>query len=558
MVTRRPIELTLIHTPPSERDPNPVEFVEIPTVGPSRLTDFSQVQQTLTDLNLAVPPEQAVSDDPIYLRIYSPRVPNLSLVDLPGYVQLSSADQPEELRDRIAKLCDRYIRAPNIILTVCAANVDLANSAALRASRKVDPLGTRTIGVITKMDLVDPEFGASVLTNSRYPLSLGYVGVVCKSPSKSGLSSALRRGDDDDVYGAVARQEQAFFDSSREHFFNRNLLVTTGVLKRRLMEVLERSMSSSLHSISNAVDTELAETRYHFKVQYNDRLISAESYVAETMDTLKARIAEFQRAFGKPEVRDILRKTFDSRAMDVLAQTYFADPRTPELSELARSTRARPAEGEGDGLDPTWHYKLEHATDSLTKSSVGRMSTGLVKDLLEQSVDNLVAEEPLTFHPGAAERVRAIARAILHDRLALTADQVENAIKPYKFEVEVDEREWEQGRSRAVELLRSDLEECQRRLTENRTAFGRKLRGAMEYVKEVEEREQRRTAKSLAARQGDRDAATTFEEEETQDPNRPLYNPALLVKGIYSFSFGLEERADMMLIGPVVDCCCSA
>jgi hypothetical protein len=550
MVTRRPIELTLIHTPPSDRDPNPVEYAEIPTLGPSRITDFSQVQQTLTDLNLAVPADQAVSDDPIYLRIHSPRVPNLSLVDLPGYVQLSSADQPEELRDRITRLCDRYIRAPNIILAVCAANVDLANSAALRASRKVDPLGTRTIGVVTKMDLVDPEFGASVLTNSRYPLALGYIGVVCKSPNagKSGLSAVLRR-DDDDVYGAVARQEHAFFDSNREHFANRNLLVTTGVLKRRLMEVLERSMSSSLHSISNAVDAELAETRYHFKVQYNDRLISAESYVAETMDMLKSRIAEFQRAFGKPEVRAILRKKFDSRAMDVLAQTYFADPRTPELSEVARSTtRARGGEEEGDGLDPTWHYKLEHATDSLTKSSVGRMSTGLVRDLLEQSVDNLVAEEPLTFHPSAAERVRAIAKAILHDRLALTADQVENAIKPYKFEVEVDEREWEQGRTRAVELLKSDLEECQRRLGENRSAFGRKLRGAMEYVKDIEEREQRRTAKALAARRGgDRDAvaATSFDEEEIQDPNRPLYNPALLVKGVFfRFSLGLEGRKE--------------
>jgi GTP-binding protein EngB required for normal cell division len=549
MVTRRPIELTLIHTPPTDREPEPVEYAEIPTVGPSRVTDFSQVQQTLTDLNLAVPSEQAVSEEPIYLRIYSPRVPNLSLVDLPGYVQLSSADQPEELRDRITKLCDRYIRAPNIILAVCAANVDLANSAALRASRKVDPLGTRTIGVVTKLDLVDPEFGASVLTNSRYPLAMGYVGVVCKPPNagrSGGLSAVLRR-DDDDVYRAIARQEKSFFDTNREHFAGKGLLVSTGVLKRRLMEVLERSMSSSLHSISNAVDAELAETRYQFKVQYNDRMISAESYVAETMDMLKTRIAEFQRAFGKPEVRAILRNKFDSRAMDVLAQTYFADPRTPELTELARSmpTRKQGAEGgEGEGLDPTWHYKLEHATDALTKSSVGRMSTALVRELLEQSVDNLVAEEPLTFHPSAAERVRAIARAILNDRLALTADQVENAIKPYKFEVEVDEREWEQGRSRAVELLKADLEECQRRLGENRQAFGRKLRGAMEYVKEVEERERRRTARSLAARRSEVGLTEGEDEDETQDPNRPLYNPALLVKGVSKGYISVHKEND--------------
>ena len=83
MVTRRPIELTLIHTPAKDgREPE--EYGEFPALGLGKITDFSQIQRTLTDLNLAVPASEAVSDEPIDLRIYSPRVPDLTMIDLPG------------------------------------------------------------------------------------------------------------------------------------------------------------------------------------------------------------------------------------------------------------------------------------------------------------------------------------------------------------------------------------------------------------------------------------------------------------------------------------------
>jgi replication fork clamp-binding protein CrfC len=180
MVTRRPIELTLIHTPDAKE-----EYGEFPALGLGKITDFSNIQRTLTDLNLAVPADEAVSNDPIDLRIYSSRVPDLTLIDLPGYIQIASMDQPDSLKEKIAGLCEKYIREPNIILAVCAADVDLANSPALRASRKVDPLGLRTIGVVTKMDLVPPEQGAAILSGNKYPLHLGYVGVVSKAPGKA-------------------------------------------------------------------------------------------------------------------------------------------------------------------------------------------------------------------------------------------------------------------------------------------------------------------------------------------------------------------------------------
>lgn len=266
MVTRRPIELTLIHTPPTPSNPHPVEYGDFPSLSLTHLTDFSAIQKTLTDLNLSVPASEAVSNDPIDLRIYSPNVPDLTLVDLPGYIQIASMDQPPELQTKIAALCERYIQEPNIILAVCAADVDLANSPALKASREVDPLGLRTIGVVTKMDLVAPALGAQILKGNRYPLHLGYIGVVCKQPKKLlGLGGTV-----DDVTGAVLKREAGFFGGENAKVFRKpgeGLLVGTDTLRKRLMGVLETSMANSLHGITNAVQLELEAASYQFKVR---------------------------------------------------------------------------------------------------------------------------------------------------------------------------------------------------------------------------------------------------------------------------------------------------
>ena len=517
MVTRRPIELTLIQTSTGANG-QVVEFGEFPSLGLGKITDFSQIQKTLTDLNLAVPASEAVSDEPIDLRIYSPNVPDLTLIDLPGYVQISSIDQPETLKEKISALCDKYIREPNIVLAVCAADVDLANSPALRASRKIDPLGLRTLGVITKMDLVPPEQGAVILSGNRYPLHLGYVGVVCKPRGKTGhhetLDVAARRGDE-------------YFRDNREHFHNSSsLMVGTDTLQKRLMDVLESSMASSLHGITNAVQLELEEAQYQFKVQYNDRRISPESYVAETIDTLKGRFRDFMTQFRKPLVRAKLKTMLDERVMDVLEQLYWSDKRVGEFTALGDDRRLKP-----DGVEPYWKYKLEAASSLLTKSGVGRDATHLVADGLRRLIDSIAAGEPFHFHPRASERLVQFAHTILRDRIPLTSDQVENCIKPYKYEVEVDEREWENGRQEAIKLFERELGMCEEKLKDIRKKVGgsRRLGNLMIYVRDLEEKEREKKSRRIAQ-------ATDVASEEIDDA--PLesykYTPAQLVDGAFS------------------------
>lgn len=79
----------------------------------------------------------------------------LTLVDLPGVTRVPVGDQPRDIEKQIKDMLVKYISKPAcIILAVTAANTDLANSDGLKLAREVDPEGTRTIGVLTKVDLM--------------------------------------------------------------------------------------------------------------------------------------------------------------------------------------------------------------------------------------------------------------------------------------------------------------------------------------------------------------------------------------------------------------------
>lgn len=99
---------------------------------------------------------KGISPVPIVLKIYSPRVVNLSLIDLPGITKIPVGDQPNDIEDKIKKMILLYVQNPNsLILAISPANHDLANSDSLKIAREVDPDGERTLGVITKMDKAD-------------------------------------------------------------------------------------------------------------------------------------------------------------------------------------------------------------------------------------------------------------------------------------------------------------------------------------------------------------------------------------------------------------------
>lgn len=81
-----------------------------------------------------------------------------------------------------------YIKNENcLIMAVSKATDDLANSESLKLARTVDPEGSRTIGVLTQMDLLDESVDIfKDFTKLTTPLKLGYVGVYLRTTKKSG------------------------------------------------------------------------------------------------------------------------------------------------------------------------------------------------------------------------------------------------------------------------------------------------------------------------------------------------------------------------------------
>ena len=479
MVTRRPIELTLVNTPDAQ-----AEYGEFPALGLGKITDFSQIQRALTDLNLAVPAVDCVSDDPIQLTISSPNVPDLSLIDLPGYIQVVGLDQPLELKQKISDLCDKYIQPPNVILAISAADVDLANSTALRASRRVDPRGERTIGVVTKMDLVDPQRGASILCDKKYPLRLGYVGVVSRVPPTAGLFS---RGSGN-ITTAITKNENAFFSAHPLEFgSDLEVAVGTSTLKKKLMQVLEQTMAASLQGTSDAIHQELEETIYEFKVQYNDRPLSAESYLAESLDAFKHSFKEFAESFGRPQVRALLKEELDQRVLDLLAQRYWNKP-IEDLNPPAREHDPLSSLSTADPESIYWHRKLDASISSLTKLGIGRLATTVVANALQSHIDSLITSSTFASHPFARQAITAASSSILNERFYSTSDQVENCIKPYKFEIEVDDAEWAKGRANVVGVLKNELKACEgeiKNLERELPGGKRKLKDVMSFIERV-------------------------------------------------------------------------
>jgi replication fork clamp-binding protein CrfC len=402
------------------------------------------------------------------------------LIDLPGYIQVVGKDQPLELKQKISDLCDKYIQPPNIILAISAADVDLANSTALRASRRVDPRGERTIGVVTKMDLVDPRRAVDILTDHKYPLRLGYVGVVCKAPAATGL---FKKGSSN-ISSAIARNEHTYFSAHPVEFAPENgVLVGTTTLRKKLMHVLEKTMSSSLQGTSDAIRQELEEATYEFKVQYNDRPLSAESYLAESLDGFKHSFKRFAEDFGRPQVKEILKEELDQRVLDILAAKYWNKPidslapPLPEPGNLADLPKA-----EQDSL--FWHRKLDASASQLTKLGIGRLATTIVANAIQANVDRLVTQSTFSHHPFARQTITEAASGILNDRFYSTSDQVENCIKPFKYEIDVEDTEWSRGRENIQKLLKRELHACgmAQKSVEEQVGGSRKLRDVMAFV----------------------------------------------------------------------------
>ncbi|XP_028095620.1 dynamin-related protein 3A-like isoform X1 [Camellia sinensis] len=204
--TRRPLVLQLENRSDSGDDGR--EWGEFRHLPGKRFYDFSKIRLEIqAETEREVGYNKGVSDKQIRLKISSPNVLNITLVDLPGITKVPVGDQPRDIEARIRKMIMSYIKQEAcIILAVSPANSDLATSDALQMAKEADPTGSRTIGVITKLDIMDRGTNArNFLLGKVVPLRLGYIGVVNRSQEDINKNRSIAE--------ALAYEEQFFRDN---------------------------------------------------------------------------------------------------------------------------------------------------------------------------------------------------------------------------------------------------------------------------------------------------------------------------------------------------------
>jgi len=267
IVTRRPLVLQLINRPaPAKLQTNGVEekelannndaqanidewgeFLHIPG---QKFYDFGKIRDEIVkETEAKAGRNVGISPAPINLRIYSPNVLTLTLVDLPGLTKVPVGDQPRDIERQIKEMVLKQIQKPNaIILAVTAANVDLANSDGLKLAREVDPEGQRTIGVLTKIDLMDSGTDVvDILAGRIIPLRLGYVPVVNRGQrdieNKKRIDLALKN-------------EKEFFEN-HPSYRNKASYCGTPYLARKLNLILMMHIKQTLPDIKTRISNSL-------------------------------------------------------------------------------------------------------------------------------------------------------------------------------------------------------------------------------------------------------------------------------------------------------------
>jgi dynamin 1-like protein len=210
-------------------------------------TEIERVTEVETGKN------KGVSKKAINLKIYSPHVINLTLVDLPGMTRVPVGDQPPDIEVQIRDMILSFIKKPtSIILAVTAANTDLTNSDALNLARMVDPEGNRTIGVLTKIDIMDKGTNAmDALLNKVVPLQMGYVGIINRSQEDITRKVPIRD---------ALRTEAAFF---KNHALYRSISTRCGTqyLSKSLNKILMHHIRDSLPELKSKINKMLAEAQ---------------------------------------------------------------------------------------------------------------------------------------------------------------------------------------------------------------------------------------------------------------------------------------------------------
>lgn len=432
IVTRRPLILQLVYTPLNDREHRSADHGTVSIEEWGRFlhiknkifSDFDEIRREIeNETDRMAGSNKGICPEPINLKIYSTKVVNLTLVDLPGITKVPVGDQPEDIETQIKDLVLKYIENPNsIILAVTAANTDMATSESLKMAKDVDPDGRRTLAVVTKLDLMDAGTDAiDILCGRVIPVKLGIIGVMNRSQQDINDKKAIEE---------QLRDEAAYLQRKYPTLATRN---GTPYLAKTLNRLLMHHIRDCLPDLKTRVNVMAS--------QFQSLLTSYGEDVTDKSQCLLQIITKFASAYcstiegtsrniettelcGGARICYIFHETF-GKTLDSI------HPLTG-LSKMDILTAIRNATGPRPAL-----FVPEVSFELLVKRQIRRLEEPSLRcvELIHEEMQRIiqhcgteVQQEMLRF-PKLHEKIVDVVTQLLRRRLPTTNSMVENLVQ---------------------------------------------------------------------------------------------------------------------------------
>lgn len=519
------------------------EFLHLPG---RRFYDFSEIRKEIENETARIAgKEKGISRIPINLKIYSPHVLNLTLVDLPGITKVPIGEQPPDIERQIENLILEYVAKPNcIMLAVTPANVDLVNSESLKLAREIDPHGKRTIGVVTKLDLMDQGTNAlDILSGKLYPLKLGFVGVVNRSQQdiqhRKTVTEALKAEED-----FFARHPVYRTISNR---------CGTRYLAKLLNQILMNHIRDKLPDIKARLNTLIGQTEQELATFGDNRIITRENRAGLVLQLMNKFATRFISSIDGTSSEISTKELCGGARVYYIYNTLFGkslnqiNP-TSNLSMCDIRTAIRNSTGPRPSL-----FVPELAFDLLVKPQIcllldpSQRCVELVYEELMKICHNCGSPE-LARYPKLQSKLIEVVSELLRERLGPTRSYVESLIDIHQAYINTNHPNFPS----ATEAMAEIVEDRKNRKQRERFQKQRELEKALllEQQKNQNEVNGERLEDTETENKLDSDSTATSEQESDEESEIKQSKDSFLN---YFFGKDQHKNSDMKRSKPQFD-----
>ncbi|XP_044190133.1 dynamin-1a isoform X4 [Thunnus albacares] len=413
IVTRRPLVLQLMNSP--------TEFAEFLHCKGKKFIDFDEVRQEIeAETDRITGANKGISPVPINLRVYSPHVLNLTLVDLPGMTKVPVGDQPADIEAQIREMLMQFVTKDNcLMLAVSPANSDLANSDALKIAKEVDPQGMRTIGVITKLDLMDEGTDAKdILENKLLPLRRGYIGVVNRSQKDIDGRK--------DINAAMAAERKFFLSHpAYRHLADR---MGTPYLQKTLNQQLTNHIRDTLPALRAKLQSQLLSIEKEVEEYKNFRPDDPSRKTKALLQMVQQFSVDFEKCIeGSGDQIDTAELSGGARINRIFHERFPFELVKMEFDEKELRKEISYAIKNIHGIR-TGLFTPDMAFETIVKRQIGKIKEPCTKcvDMVISELVNTVRQctKKLAQYPMLREEMERIVTQHIRDRENRTKDQV--------------------------------------------------------------------------------------------------------------------------------------